>query len=175
MKITQKLGAVVLAAMLVLGAASTVSAGFNLGGILGGVAGSSKTAKYFEGHPRPQQETRWQVYNPNGKFKIWGKVVYPDGSDAANVDFILATDVPGQSGNLNVVALQSAYSGKTDAKGMFSVTFNGGFQVNVFAWKDNLMANSTQTNYTGATPVLMELKKTDNGKPVAFRHIGDHT
>ena len=171
---THKIGAMVMTVVLAMGMAAAPVAAFSLGNILGGVTGKrGVNYDYFKGHPRPQKENRWQIYNPNGQFKIWGKVIYPDGSDAANVDFILASSSSGSSEN--VIGAKAAYEGKTDAQGKFSVSFNGGFQVNVIAWKGNLIASSRQADYTGKTPVLMELEKTKNGKDVGFRHDGDHT
>ena len=169
-----RIWAFIMTLMLVIGFSTQPAAAFSLGNILGGVTGKKGVNyDYFKGHPRPQKENRWQIYNPNGKFKIWGKVVYQDGSDAANVDFMLAS--PSSGSSENVIGAKAAYEGKTDAQGRFSVSFNGGFQLTVIAWKGNLIASSTQTDYTGKTPVLMELKPTRNGKAVGFRHDGDHT
>jgi hypothetical protein len=177
---THKIGAMITTVMLGMGIAAAPVAAFSLGDVLGGITkGKTGTTRgvnssYFVGHPRPQKETRWVVYNPNGKFKYWGKVVYPDGSDAANVDIILATT--GRENSLeNVFAVYSSYETKTDANGRFSISFNGGYTSSVMAWKGNLVGFANDTDSTGRKAILLELHKTSNGKNVGFRHDGDHT
>lgn len=177
---THKIVAMIATVMLAMGMAAAPVSAFSLGDVLGGITkGKTSTARgvnssYFVGHPRPQKETRWTVYNPNGKFKYWGKVIYPDGSDAANIDIILATQ--GRENSLeNVFAVNSSYETKTDAQGRFSISFNAGYNASVMAWKGNLVGFASDTDSTGRKTILLELHQTKNGKNVGFRHDGDHT